>query len=237
MITNLIKETYSFSDFIDIIAALRSEEGCPWDKEQTHESLKPCMMEEAAELVASIRIYDKTGNYENFREELGDILLQVVMHSQIAKEEGIFQIDNVIQEVCEKMIRRHPHVFGTIEANNSSEALHNWEEIKKQEKEGKDWMETPLRDIPKELPSLTRTTKVLKKADKLYQQGNTKTENLNKLSIALEEMKQTDENDTTEVNRILGDMLFCITDISRICKVFPEQILMDRVEEFIDKFE
>jgi len=237
MITNLIKETYSFSDFIDIIAALRSEEGCPWDKEQTHESLKPCMMEEAAELVASIRIYDKTGNYENFREELGDILLQVVMHSQIAKEEGIFQIDDVIQEVCEKMIRRHPHVFGTIEANNSSEALHNWEEIKKQEKEGKDWMETPLRDIPKELPSLTRTTKVLKKADKLYQQGNTKTENLNKLSIALEEMKQTDENDTTEVNRILGDMLFCITDISRICKVFPEQILMDRVEEFIDKFE
>jgi len=237
MKTNLIKETYSFSDFIDIIAALRSEEGCPWDKEQTHESLKPCMMEEAAELVASIRIYDKTGNYENFREELGDILLQVVMHSQIAKEEGIFQIDDVIQEVCEKMIRRHPHVFGTIEANNSSEALHNWEEIKKQEKEGKDWMETPLRDIPKELPSLTRTTKVLKKADKLYQQGNTKTENLNKLSIALEEMKQTDENDTTEVNRILGDMLFCITDISRICKVFPEQILMDRVEEFIDKFE
>ena len=237
MITNLIKENYNFSDFIDIIAALRSEEGCPWDKEQTHESLKPCMMEEAAELVASIRIFDKTGNYENFREELGDILLQVVMHSQIAKEEGIFRIGDVIQEVCEKMIRRHPHVFGTTEANNSSEALHNWEEIKKQEKEGKDWMDTPLRDIPRELPSLTRTTKVLKKADKLYQQGTTKTENLNKLSIALEEMKQTDENDTTEVNRILGDMLFCITDISRICKVFPEQILMDRVEEFIDKFE
>ena len=126
----------TFEEFLKIIETLRGENGCPWDREQTHTSLKPCVMEEAAELVCAIRIYDQTGNSENMQEELGDLLLQVVMHSQIAQEEGLFTIEDVINTVSEKMIRRHPHVFGSVHAENSDQVLNNWEEIKKAEKEG-----------------------------------------------------------------------------------------------------
>lgn len=121
------------------------------------------MTEEAAELLAAIRIYNQTGNAENMREELGDILLQAVMHSVIAQEEGLFTIDDVIEEVSRKMIRRHPHVFGEMEAENSQQALGNWEEIKRQEKIGKSWIQSPLREIPEELPSLARACKVIKR--------------------------------------------------------------------------
>lgn len=162
------KEKYTYEDFLDIIAMLRSENGCPWDKVQTHDSLRPCMMEEAAEVLAAIRIYDTTGNAGNLQEELGDVLLQVVMHAQIAKEEGLFNMEDVVNDVAQKMVRRHPHVFGTVEASTSEQVLQNWEEIKKQEKAGQTWASTPLRDIPIELPALTRATKVLKKVDKLY---------------------------------------------------------------------
>ena len=126
---------HDFQSFVRIIKALRAENGCPWDREQTHESLKPCMTEEAAELLAAIRIYEKTGNAENMREELGDILLQAVMHSVIAEEEGLFTIEDVIDEISQKMIRRHPHVFGSVQAETSDQVLVNWEEIKKKEKD------------------------------------------------------------------------------------------------------
>ena len=163
-----MKKQYSFEEFTEIIKTLRSENGCPWDREQTHSSLRPCMMEEAAELLAAIRIYEKTNNYDNMREELGDILLQVVMHSQIAKEEGLFCIEDVITEISEKMIRRHPHVFGTTKADTAEEVLSNWDEIKKKEKENQTFIESPLREIPMELPALTRATKILKKQDKSF---------------------------------------------------------------------
>ena len=167
------EKQYTYEEFLAIIATLRSENGCPWDKVQTHDSLKSCMMEEAAELLASIRIYNKTGNPENMIEELGDVLLQVVMHAQIASEEGLFTMEDVINEVSRKMVRRHPHVFGTESADTPDEVLVNWEEIKKEEKKDKDWVQSPLKDIPKELPSLTRAVKVLKKIDKHYEKGNT----------------------------------------------------------------
>ena len=161
-------EKYQYQDFLEIIKALRSENGCPWDKEQTHMSLRPCLSEETAEVLAAIRIYEQTGSYENLREELGDVLLQVVMHSQIASEEGIFTMEDVVNEVSEKMIRRHPHVFGNISAENSEQALSTWEEMKKKEKSK---VISPLREIPSELPALTRAVKVLKKADKVYETG------------------------------------------------------------------
>ena len=154
-------EKYTYEDFLEIIKTLRSENGCPWDKEQTHESLRPCMMEEAAEVIAAIRILRETGNAENLREELGDVLLQVVMHSCIAEEEGIFTMAEVVNEIAEKMVRRHPHVFGDTEVDGSAQVLQNWEEIKKKEKEGKDWIPSPLREIPRELPALMRAPKVM----------------------------------------------------------------------------
>lgn len=127
----------SFDEFVKVIARLRAEDGCPWDREQTHATLKAACIEEAAEVVCGINVLEETGNPENLKEELGDLLLQIVMHAQIAEEEGLFTIDDVIRNVMEKMIRRHPHVFGTAKADTSAEVLKAWDEIKKKEKVGK----------------------------------------------------------------------------------------------------
>jgi tetrapyrrole methylase family protein/MazG family protein len=229
---------YSYEDLLEIIKVLRSENGCPWDKVQTHESLKPCMMEEAAELLSSIRIYDQTGNPENMREELGDVLLQVVMHAQIASEEGLFTMEDVVDEVSRKMVRRHPHVFGTGSADTPDEVLVNWEEIKKEEKQGKEWIQSPLREIPPELPSLTRATKVLKKVDKLYEKGNSYEQDVEILQRAVNELRAcTPQEYDDKISRIMADALTGLSDISRICKLSPEQILTDRIEDIIDSCE
>ena len=135
-----------FEEFEDIIARLREPDGCPWDREQTHMSLKKPCIEEAAEVICGINILEKTGDAENLKEELGDLLLQVVMHAQIAKEEGLFTMDDVIQTVIDKMVRRHPHVFGEAVVSDSGEVLTRWDEIKKQEKAGKEWTENYLPD-------------------------------------------------------------------------------------------
>lgn len=128
----------SFDELKEVVKKLRAPDGCPWDKEQTHDSLKPGIVEEAAEVVCGINIYDKTGNAENLKEELGDLLLQVVMQAQIAEEEGIFTMDDVAKGITEKLIRRHPHVFGDVKVSGTEEVLVNWEEIKAKEKEGKE---------------------------------------------------------------------------------------------------
>lgn len=229
---------YTYHDFLNIIETLRSENGCPWDREQTHMSLRPCMMEEAAEAVAGIRIYDKTGNYENLREELGDVLLQVVMHAQIAKEEGIFTMEDVVNEAAEKMVRRHPHVFGNVVVDGSGQVLENWEEIKKKEKEGKSCIQSPLKEIPKELPALTRAPKVLKKADKLYEQGEGYAASVEVLQRMAEKLSQTEPgNYDPDITSAVGDMLMALSNISRICKLSQEQILNDRIENLIEKYE
>ncbi len=128
----------SFDELKETVRRLRAEDGCPWDREQTHGSLKAPVIEEAAEVICGINIYENTGNPENLKEELGDLLLQVVMQAQIAEEEGLFTLDAVVRGINEKMIRRHPHVFGDAKIKDSGEVLANWEEIKKQEKSGKE---------------------------------------------------------------------------------------------------
>lgn len=133
-----------FERFKEVVARLRAEDGCPWDREQTHKSLKPECIEEAAEVICGINILEDTGNAENLLEELGDLLLQVVMHAQIAEEEGLFTMDDVCRGITEKMIRRHPHVFGIDTVNDSGEVLTRWADIKKQEKAGKEWTESYL---------------------------------------------------------------------------------------------
>ena len=128
----------SFDELKETVRHLRAKDGCPWDREQTHGSLKAPVIEEAAEVICGINIYENTGNPENLKEELGDLLLQVVMQAQIAEEEGLFTLDAVVRGINEKMIRRHPHVFGDAKIKDSGEVLANWEEIKKQEKSGKE---------------------------------------------------------------------------------------------------
>lgn len=230
---------YSFEDFVSIVETLRSENGCPWDREQTHKSLKPCMMEEAAELVSSIRIYEDTGSAENMREELGDILLQVVMHAQIAKEEGIFTLEDVVQDISAKMVRRHPHVFGNeIQVENSAEVLTNWDEIKRKEKEGKTWIESPLREIPKELPALTRASKVLKKVDKLYKPGADYKADVYKMEQLVQKMKAWEpEMGSAQIEELFGDMLITLSDIARLYHISQEQILTDKIEDIIEVYE
>ena len=128
----------AFDELREIVDRLRGEGGCPWDREQTHATLKTTCVEEAAEVVCGINILEKTGNPENLKEELGDLLFQVVIQARIAEEEGLFTIEDVIGGITEKMIRRHPHVFGDAKADSSKEVLENWEIIKAREKEGKE---------------------------------------------------------------------------------------------------
>lgn len=240
-----MSKKYTYQEFLKIIETLRSENGCPWDREQTHESLRPCMMEEAAELVAAIRILKNTGSPENLEEELGDVLLQVVMHAQIAAEEGLFTMEDVVNRISEKMVRRHPHVFGDVSVSGSGEVLQNWDEIKKKEKEGKDWIESLLKEIPMELPALTRAPKVLKKADKHYGKSHSLAQDLETLQKALDTLKcssmqvEAEGTDThTQMwEKEIGNMLMAVADIARLKKLPLEQILTDRIDDFIEECE
>lgn len=228
---------YTYEDFLNIIKVLRSEEGCPWDRQQTHGSLKPCMMEEACEVVASIRIFEQTGNCENLVEELGDVLLQVVMHARIGQEEGLFGMEDVVENVASKMVRRHPHVFGNVEVDSTGQVLDNWEAIKQTEKAGMTYVESPLREIPPELPALTRAPKVLKKADKLYEKQPGFQEAVTMLEDAVARLKQMADGHMEDVDAPVGDILMGVSQISRVCRLSQEQILSDRVEDMIDRME
>lgn len=236
-----MKDKYTYEEFLEIIKTLRSENGCPWDREQTHESLRPCMMEEAAELLAAIRILKKTNNPENLIEELGDVLLQVVLYAQIASEEGLFSMEDVVNRISEKMVHRHPHVFGEEKADSTALVLKNWDEIKKKEKEGKDWIESPLKEIPAELPALSRATKILRKADKFYGKRHTLKEDIDELQRALDVFKSVEEEkEEAEYEKCqtqVGNMLMALMNITSKYDMFPEQILTDRIEDFIEECE
>lgn len=148
-----------FDEFQKLIKKLRSPGGCPWDREQTHSSLKKSCIEEAAEVVCAVNILEQTGDPDNLKEELGDLLLQVVMHACIAEEEGYFTMDDIIETVSDKMIRRHPHVFGNENISDSSGVLTRWEEIKKAEKKEKDLTQTYLADAFDESTELIKSAK------------------------------------------------------------------------------
>ena len=153
----------------EIVKTLRSENGCPWDRAQTHESLKPECIEEAAEVVCGINILEKTGNAENFKEELGDLLLQVMFHAVMAEEEGLFTFEDVVGTVADKMVRRHPHVFSGVVYSSEEERKASWEKIKQEEKKGKE-------DVDQYLPeAFEEARKLIDKAEerkKMKRRGN-----------------------------------------------------------------
>lgn len=148
-----------FEEFEQVIARLRAPDGCPWDRAQTHASLKRTCIEEAAEVICGINILERTGDPDNLKEELGDLLMQVIMHARIAEEEGLFTMDDVIQSITDKMIRRHPHVFGNGEGPGDDGSQASWDEIKKQEKAGKEWTEEYLPEAFDESIELIRAAK------------------------------------------------------------------------------
>lgn len=144
----------SFDELKNIVARLRAEDGCPWDRAQTHASLKAGCIEEAAEVICGVNVLEATGEADNLKEELGDLILQAVMHAQIAEEEGLFTLDDVLRGLNEKLIRRHPHVFGDTHVNSAEEALSSWSAVKAKEKEGKT-------DVTAYLPEAFREAKEL----------------------------------------------------------------------------
>ena len=232
---------YSLEELEDIIAQLRSDHGCPWDRAQTHESLRPCLTEEANELLAAIRIYQKTKNPDNMKEELGDLLMQVVLHSRIAEEEGLFTMEDVIGGICEKMIRRHPHVFGDVDTDDEEAISRNWEAIKRQEKEQQSWVESPLREIPTEHPALTRAPKVLKKIDALYAPRDNYEACLLQLADEVQSLQNCTESPGEDrrgmIAERMGKILLTVSDIARIEKMSNEQILNDEIEKLIEYYE
>lgn len=225
------EKKYSFEDFREIIRILRSEQGCPWDRAQTHESLRSCMIEEAYEAVSAVNKGDK----ENLCEELGDVLLQVMLHSQIAKEEGSFTLDDVIQGISEKMIRRHPHVFGDGDRSN----VLGWEEIKRQEHAGSR-PEGLFQGIPEEFPALIRAQKILKRAQQEYpslqdpvwdagQIGIRSAMLTDRMSQKPESSKEGEEL-AFEEEQILSILLHCV-NILRLRGVHAEQLVSDCLEK------
>lgn len=156
-----MKEVYKFEDLLEIMKKLRGEGGCPWDREQTHESIRACFIEETYEALEAM---DK-GEMDKFADELGDVLLQIVFHARIGEEAGEFSIDDVTTHICRKMIERHPHVFGDIVVKNSGEVLDNWDEIKRTQR-GQRTPKEALDDVSHALPSLMRSVKVAHKAKK-----------------------------------------------------------------------
>jgi tetrapyrrole methylase family protein/MazG family protein len=229
-----MKDTqYTFEELLKIMDILRSEQGCPWDREQTHQSIKNDTIEEAYELVEAINNNDD----ENMREELGDLLLHIAFHIQIAKEEARFDENSVLQGIIEKMIRRHPHVFENENAENAEEVLRQWDEIKKIEKNHSTTTDV-MRSVAKALPALTRASKIQKKAAKVGFDFLDEEQMMDKLDEEIQEMKEAvQKKNITLIEEEIGDMLFQIVNLSRFFGLNAENTLTNATEKFINRFE
>ncbi|CDF59091.1 nucleoside triphosphate pyrophosphohydrolase [Thermobrachium celere] len=222
-----------FNDLLDIMEKLRSDEGCPWDREQTHESLKRYLIEEAYEVVDAI---DKD-DMDELCEELGDVLLQIVFHSQIAREFGEFNIYDVINGICDKMIKRHPHVFGNIEVDSVKEVLDNWQEIKKKEKRIESYFEEMQR-IPKSMPSLLRSYKIQEKAKEVGFDWDNVSKAIKKIEEEYKEvLEAVNIGDNNLIEEEIGDLMFAVVNVARFCNINPEMALTKTIEKFIKRFE
>jgi tetrapyrrole methylase family protein/MazG family protein len=222
---------YGFEDLITVVEVLRSEEGCPWDREQDHKSIRRDFIEETYEVIEAI----DTENPELLREELGDVLLQVTFHAQIEKEEGRFTIDDVANDICVKLIHRHPHVFSDVQADTSEKVLSNWEKIKSEEKERKT-VTDKLRAIPPMLPALMRAEKVGKKAS-CFDFPDTDSV-MRKVYEELDELKGAMlEGNAEHIEEEMGDLLLTVTSLCRKVGVESEVALSKATNKFIDRFE
>lgn len=221
---------YSFYDFMKIVEMLRDKDnGCPWDKEQTHESLKPYLIEESYEALEAIDLED----YDALSEELGDVMLQILLHSTISKEEGEFNIHEVIKTVSEKMIYRHPHVFKKDKEMTSEEVLVQWETLKKKEK-GEETLSDSLRAISKYYPGLSRAEKIQKKARKYGFDWDDIKDVFLKVEEELQEIKEAlQEKDEHYVRKELGDLLFAAVNLARFLGADPEITLNETSDKFI----
>ena len=227
----LEKKEYNFDDLVTVVEVLRSDVGCPWDREQDHKSLRKGFIEETYEVVEAIDTEDPL----LLREELGDLMLQVVFHAGIETEEGRFTIDDVANDICAKLIHRHPHVFGDVVADNTDKVLSNWEAIKSEEK-SRNTVTDKLRAIPAMLPALMRAEKVGKKA-KCFDFSDA-AEVLDKVSEELVELSDAISTENkNDIEEEMGDLLLSITSLCRKLGVEPEVALNKATDKFIDRFD
>ena len=213
-----------------IVKILRKE--CPWDRVQTHQTLIRCMLEEAYEAVDAIQEKDK----ENLREELGDVLLQVVFHSNLSEDEGDFNLTAVINEECEKMLRRHPHVFLEERVKTIDKALEKWDNMKSREHNEKSYTER-LQKVPKALPALLRSSKVQSKASKIGFDWEDVGGAFSKLEEEFRELKDAyEKGNQSDITEEFGDLLFSMVNISRFLDIDPEEALNGSTAKFIERF-
>ena len=220
---------HTFHDFLNIMQKLRSQEGCPWDREQNFNSLLPYLLEESYEYIDAVQ----GGNAKLMAEELGDLLLQVVFHAQIAKEEGKFTIEDVINEVCEKMIRRHPHVFGSENLGTSKEVLKKWEEIKAAEKEGKP--QSAMDKVPRSMVALTRAQELSRRAAKVGFDWDNAKPVLEKIKEEAGEF-EAEKDGSLEAEEEFGDILFALVNLARHKGINAETALARANAKFEKRF-
>ncbi len=223
-------EVISINKLLGIMKKLRSPEGCPWDQEQTHDSLKPSLVEESYEVLEAIEARDMY----NLAEELGDLLLQVVFHTQLAQESGNFEFHDVLRGIIHKLIRRHPHVFGDVQVNDSAEVVKNWDQIKKEEK-GEQEQKTILFEFPRGLPALMLAVKTQKKVGKV---GFDWPDLQGPFAKVYEELKELEEAiaEGKGIQEEFGDTLFALVNLSRFLKLDPEESLRKTVLKFQKRF-
>lgn len=225
------KDSYGIQDLIEIVRILRAPGGCPWDAEQTHESIRRNFLEEAYEVAEAI----DEGSAEHLQEELGDVLLQVVFHAGIEQDAGRFDLDAVADGICKKLIYRHPHVFGDMAVSGSGDVLRNWEALKRKEK-GQDSVTDSLDAVARSLPALWRAEKVQKKAAKAGFDWPDVSGALDKLSEEVEELREAVAQGGN-IQEELGDVLFSAVNVSRFVKDDPEDALTAATDKFIARFQ
>ncbi|MEO8072133.1 MAG: nucleoside triphosphate pyrophosphohydrolase [Acidobacteriota bacterium] len=231
----------NFNDLINVMARLRAPGGCPWDREQTYASLAQYLLEEAHEAFDAIYEADETGDTTNLREELGDVLLQVVFHSTIAKEKGDFTIDEVVKGVTNKLILRHPHVFGDKKLETANDVLNNWDELKKLERAASGKKEKKkdsiLEDVPLNFPALLEGQKLTKKAAKVGFDWENVKQIFDKLDEEVSELKTAlAEDKIDEISAEIGDVLFVVLNLARKLEIDAETALKKTNRKFRKRF-
>ena len=226
--------TDRFGELVQIMARLRGENGCPWDREQTHASIKPYLLEETYEVLESIDENDPA----KLEEELGDLALQVVFHAQMADEAGLFTIADVLRGINEKLRRRHPHIFGDVKADTAQEVLFNWEQIKKLEREKAQGHASVLDGVPRELPALLRAHRLQEKASRVGFDWNEARQVFQKVEEELAELRAAMESEQPDrMEAELGDLLFSLVNLGRFIAVNPEDALRKTIARFIARFQ
>lgn len=226
------KNSYDMLDLIEIMRILREPGGCPWDAEQTHESIKKNLIEETYEVIEAINKNDK----ELLCEELGDLLMQVVFHAQMEKEDGVFEFNDVTDGICKKLIERHPHVFGQVSISGVDDVLTNWDAIKRKTK-GQKTTTQSMNSVPRELPALMRATKLQKKAADVGFDWSDASGALDKLEEEIAELRQAiAKDDSVNMAEELGDVLFSAVNVSRFIKTDAEEALTSASDKFLARF-